>query len=75
MTALNWRDSAAGAAEVSPARAEMIEMAWEYFIFAIWDGSFDSGCSKLNRCNCSLRCMIDGRLSKREAALFLYSKI
>lgn len=32
MTALNWRDSAAGAAEVSPARAERRETAWKYFI-------------------------------------------
>lgn len=38
MTALNWRDSAAGAAEVSPARAERMETAWEYFIVVDSDG-------------------------------------
>lgn len=32
MIALNWRGSAAGAAEVSPARAERMGTAWEYFI-------------------------------------------
>lgn len=36
MMALNCRGSAAGAAEVSPARAERMEMAWKYFIVAVW---------------------------------------
>lgn len=81
MTALNCRDSAAGAAEVSPARAERTEMAWEYFIVVVGASNLDLGISWKGVNNYGWRSDLlfrwSGRMNtqqEREASLYLYSQ-